>query len=172
VSLYSILWLFPVLFVIHAFEEIIMLRATRSRFRRNNRVSRHSSLQDNISTPAYCFELFIRFLVVASVTFVASFTQQYVGWFALFAAFALSLLVELLRLIRVQRYLPGAVSCVLLLPACAVLLVFVVIDLAFRWPVYLLSVLAGVAVQLILRMLLQIITPQFESWLEMFADKP
>lgn len=155
--------------MLHTFEEIVTLRATRSRFRRNNK---HHSLNDSLSTAAYSFECFVQFIILSVTTLLCALFEQYLAWLALFSGFLFHLFWQTLRLLHVQRYLPGGVSAVALLPVCIVLLVLAIGQFSYHWLLLVAAAAAGLLFLLLLRLLLQLITPLFDHWLSQFADRP
>ncbi|MHB8128522.1 MAG: HXXEE domain-containing protein [Mobilitalea sp.] len=119
-----IVWLFPILFIFHDFEEIIFMKpwVTKNRQYLSKRFPILSkkllSHFDNISTSAFVLGVAEEFVLISIVT-VISFTRNWFFlWVGLFIAFALHLIIHCIQTIIFRRYVPAIITSIICLPIC------------------------------------------------------
>ncbi|HOO71339.1 MAG TPA: HXXEE domain-containing protein [Spirochaetota bacterium] len=111
----TLLWLFPVIFMIHDFEEVIFLKPW---LRRNKeslaeafpffaRVMAHI---DGLSTPAYTLVVAEEFLLLSAVTLVCAEFELFNVFAAVQLVFMVHLIVHAAQVILIKRYAPVIVS--------------------------------------------------------------
>lgn len=118
----SLVWLFPVLFMLHDFEEIILMKRWLNRNRdalslRFPRLSkRFLSHFDGISTASFTIGVAEEFVLICIVCAVSLLTGWYALWFGMFFAFLFHLLVHIAQSVAVGGYVPALVTSLLFLP--------------------------------------------------------
>lgn len=119
----AIAWLFPVLFMIHDFEEIILLEAWRKRYKSKLEKQKLKKIifTGCQNTPAFTIGVAIEFLIFSIVSYVACSTQYYSVWYAFFFGFILHLFGHIITTILYKHYVPGVITGILFLPYCAYL---------------------------------------------------
>lgn len=168
-SVLSLVLPFPLLFVIHEAEEVLVqhrwMKAHRADLERRFPWSRNilahlSRLGRRAFAIAALEELLVLSLATCYVLVGGTCSMQV--WSALFMAFSLHLLVHLAQAVMVRGYVPGVVTSVLLLPYAAygirsILLVMSALELAV-WS--------------ILGVLMMIVNLRFAHWLGIKIGKP
>lgn len=118
------IWLFPILFIFHDFEEIIFMQSWISKNRRylcerfpklSKRLLSHF---DNITTSSFAFGVAEEFILISIVTVVSYMTKWYILWVGLFITFTLHLVIHCFQALIVRKYVPSIITSVICLPIC------------------------------------------------------
>ncbi|WP_349773119.1 HXXEE domain-containing protein [Lacrimispora xylanisolvens] len=93
-------WLFPILFMFHDFEEIIFMQSWINK-NRNYLTHRFPVLSkklfshfDQITTSAFSLGVAEEFIIISIITIVSYVTNWYILWIGLFITFALHLVIH------------------------------------------------------------------------------
>jgi hypothetical protein len=117
-------WLFPILFMFHDFEEIIFMQ---SWVRKNRRYlcDRFPVLSkkllprlDNITTSSFSLGAAEEFVLVSIITVVSYATNWYILWVGLFIAFTLHLVIHCFQALIIRKYIPAVITSIICLPVC------------------------------------------------------
>ena len=167
----NLMWLLPVVFMLHDFEEIIMMRPwfdrnagfLRERFPRlTDRLLGH---YEKLSTSSFTLAVAEEFVIITAVTFLA--VEQ--GWFAVWGGMLLGffahLIVHFVQFLVLRRYVPMIITSV---PA-AIYCIYAVNHLLTAgyttWPAlwpWALFFIAFIAVNVLL---IHGLAARFEQWL-------
>jgi hypothetical protein len=119
-----LIWLFPLLFMFHDFEEIIFMRAWIGK-NKSNLSERFPVLSkkllphfENMTTSAFALGVAEEFILISIITFVSYMTNWYSLWIGSFIAFTLHLLIHCFQALIVRKYIPVIVTSVICLPIC------------------------------------------------------
>jgi len=133
-----LVWLFPVIFIFHDFEEIIFMQPWISRnslylSKRfpalSKRVLPHFG---KITTASFAAGVAEEFLLISVITVVSYLTDWYSLWIGLFIAFTIHLVIHCLQALAVGKYVPSIVTSVICLPLCVYIIKYSII----LFPVY------------------------------------
>ncbi|MBP5365814.1 MAG: HXXEE domain-containing protein [Bacteroidales bacterium] len=117
------LWLFPVLFIFHDFEEIIGFRwwLDRNKDILQTCFPRFFKQFDNYTTEGFALAVFEEFVVCS----IGSALAVYVGtplllyiWLGGFIGFTFHLFVHIVQSVVLRKYIPALITSVLTLPVC------------------------------------------------------
>ena len=114
-----LMWLFPVVFMVHEFEEIIFVRRwiDRNREELARRFPRLSArmlpLLERISTASFAFVVAEEFILVSLVTFGAYWFSNYALFIGMVIGYGLHLAVHVLQFFMFRRYIPAILTSVL-----------------------------------------------------------
>lgn len=121
-SFLLIVYLLPIVFIFHDFEEIIFLKPWINK----NRIpllekypkiaEKILSYVDKLSTSAFALAVFEEFILLCIITFTAIYFNYYALWLAVFMAFSIHLSVHIIQWIVVRRYIPAIVTTIMTLP--------------------------------------------------------
>lgn len=122
-------WLLPVLFMIHDFEEIIMAEIWSRRYRREINVRWPNRQPFGLNhiyhypTAAFSIAVAIEFVLISLISLFSVLLQSYFVWYGVFMGLILHMiLVHLPLCVLFKRYVPGVVtSIILLLPGVWIL---------------------------------------------------
>jgi hypothetical protein len=171
-QLESLLWLLPVLFMLHDFEEIIMLRPwlTREAGHLAQRfpflAARALPHLQRLSTSAFAVAVAEEFVLLSFLTWLVVERAWYALWAGVTLAFFIHLVVHAAQFVVYGRYVPAIVSSAVVGPLSLLALCQVNASVALRWPVVagwtgiaLVAMAANVA-------LAHVLAARFEAWLQ------
>ncbi|MEW5960930.1 MAG: HXXEE domain-containing protein [Chloroflexota bacterium] len=115
----TIMWLLPIVFMIHDFEEIIMFRAwlmtdgdkVRQQFPR--RGGQFLRPLEGLSTAAMTMAVAVIFLVLSTLTILAVELNLYNFWAGLMLGFFIHLIAHIGQYVLMKRYIPCVITSVL-----------------------------------------------------------
>ena len=119
-----IIWLFPILFIFHDFEEIIFIQVWISKNRRYlcEKLPRLSKKLlphfDNITTSSFALGVAEEFILISIITAISYLMNWYSLWLGLFIAFTLHLAVHCFQALIIRKYVPAIVTSIICLPIC------------------------------------------------------
>ena len=165
------MWLLPVVFMLHDFEEIIMMRPwldrnagfLRERFPRlADRMLGHF---EKLSTSSFALAVAEEFMILAAVNFLAVERGWYAAWGGMLLGFFAHIIVHLLQFLAIRRYAPMIITSIPAAIYCVYALNHLVtagyVTWATLWP-WTLFFIAFVAVNMLL---VHRLTAGFEQWL-------
>ncbi len=117
--------LFPIVFMIHDFEEIIMFKPWLNKHRNEikERFPKFERFLEkkhvfNLSTSAFAIAVLHEFILISLVTILSLVFQFYELWFGAFAVYFLHLFVHITQWVIFKKYVPVIVTSFLTLPYC------------------------------------------------------
>lgn len=124
----DVLWLFPVVFMVHEMEEIIGLRIwLEKNIDITKKYSRISKIYQNVTTEAFSVAVLEEYLLSIIITALSIYFKIYLLWIGVFIAFAVHLVIHIILSIIIRRYIPALV----LLPISIFLINKVIIELHY-----------------------------------------
>ncbi|AGK95508.1 HXXEE domain-containing protein [Clostridium pasteurianum] len=170
-TLTIIIWLFPILFMIHDFEEIIMINPWKKRNReyieeiKNKRIP----FEFNASTAAFAIAVAEEFLIISIVTLISYVIYSYAIWYGLFIAFTLHLIFHLFQWLRFKKYVPSTITSVLFIPICFYMIYKFNILLHYNSVTLFLYILIASIIMIINLYFLHRGMKKFDYWLKQFS---
>ena len=119
-----IIWLLPIVFMIHDFEEIIFFKPWINRNKDYlskkfpNISKRFLPRMENLSTSAFTLAVAEEFLLLSLITVGSVLFDNYLLWLAAFMGFFVHLLVHLVQWIILKRYIHAIYTTFLALTYC------------------------------------------------------
>ena len=123
-NIQAIIWLFPIIFIFHDFEEIIFMQVWISKNKRylSDRFPKLSKKLlphfDNITTSSFAFGVAEEFILISIITIISYIINWYSLWIGFFIVFTLHLLIHCFQALIVRKYVPAIVTSVICLPIC------------------------------------------------------
>ena len=120
----TLLWLLPVVFMIHDFEEIIMIPSWMERNRaeilaRFPKLGKRLLSQfGNLSGPGFSVAVLEEFVLISVMTLLAVENSWYNLWTGLMLAFFLHLFMHVGQFLVFQKYIPAIVTSLLSMIYC------------------------------------------------------
>lgn len=120
----SLLWLFPILFMLHDFEEILLMQAWIAR---NKGALRHKFPAlagrmlphfEGLTTASFALGVAEEFALLCVITGAAAVLQSYALWLGLLVAFTVHLVMHCVQGLLLRGYVPALATSVLCLPVC------------------------------------------------------
>lgn len=114
-----LIWLFPIIFMLHEFEEIILMRRWMGKnkdlilekFPRAGQ--RFIRQQGSLSTEAYTFIVAEEFILASVIVIIAAVKGNYDLYAGLLAAYSIHLLLHVFQSITIGKYIPGLITTIL-----------------------------------------------------------
>ena len=119
-----IVWLLPIVFMIHDFEEIVFFKVwiDKNKGYLEERFPRLSKLfirrVGSLSTPAFTVAVAEEFVLLSAITLASALWGCYALWLAAFMGFFVHLLMHLGQWVILRRYIPALFTTLLVLPYC------------------------------------------------------
>lgn len=127
-----IIWLFPIIFMFHEFEEIIFFKSWIEKNkdylseRYPKLAKRLLSRIEGLSVPAFTVAVAEEFLLLSIVTVLAVIFNWYLLWLAVFMGYFIHLLVHVVQCFVLRKYVPGIYTTMLSLIYCIYSLRFII----------------------------------------------
>lgn len=118
------IWLFPILFIFHDFEEIIFMRAwiNKNRDYLENRFPKLAKRMlphfERLTTSSFALGVAEEFILISFITIVSSAMNSYGLWIGSFIAFTIHLLIHCFQALMIRKYFPAIVTSLICLPVC------------------------------------------------------
>lgn len=120
-----IVWLLPILFMLHDFEEIFMAEVWYSRYKDKIKTLWPKKLPFGLDqaesnlTASITIGVLSEFIVMILVCLFSVIFNNYIVWYGFFVGFVLTMpLLHLRDYIRFRNYVPGIVTCAILFIPC------------------------------------------------------
>ncbi|WP_354003108.1 HXXEE domain-containing protein [Coprobacter tertius] len=130
-DLLYIVWLFPIIFMFHEFEEIIFFESwikTNKDYlpERYPKIAKcFLSHFESLSVPAFTVAVAEEFLLLSTITVLSVIFNWYQLWFVIFMGYFVHLLAHIVQCCVLRRYIPGIYTAVLSLIYCIYSLCFI-----------------------------------------------
>lgn len=113
--------LFPIIFMLHEFEEIIGFKSWVVKdglwiMKKFPKAAKQITLYERLSVPAFVLAVLEEFILVGLVTVLALTLQWYNVWIVVFMGFSLHILIHIGQWIAVRKYIPIVITSLLSLP--------------------------------------------------------
>jgi len=150
-----IVWLLPIVFMIHDFEEIIFFQPWIKKnkpFLENKFPSiskRFLPRMEKLSVQGFSVAVFEEFLVLSLVTFISVYFNYYYLWLALFIAFSIHILIHIIQWLFILRYTPTIVTSFLSLPYCILGFIYITENRIFTFSDIVLWGILGIILMVI-----------------------
>lgn len=123
---YAVIWLFPVLFMFQDFEEIIMINSWKKKNEKYicslKEKNKYVPYPFDGSTASFSIGVLIEFIIIFLVCLFSYIFDNYIVWMGLFMGFVVHLFAHIWINIKFERYVPGVVTSVILIPICLYIL--------------------------------------------------
>ena len=171
-ELFMIIWLFPILFMIHDFEEIIIIKSWQQKNKEyiENRLQKFVPFNFKASTAAFSIGVAEEFVIISIVTIISYVFNNYIAWFSLFIAFALHLFFHAIMWMIFKKYVPGVVTSVIFIPLCCFIVYRVNMLLHYNITTLLFSILIATLIMIVNIYFLHKVMEKFDFWLEKYSS--
>jgi hypothetical protein len=171
VKIETIMWLLPVVFMIHDFEEIIMFEVWIKKSAPNlqrrfpglaRRILAH---MERLSTASFAFAVAGMFLLLTSVTLIAVEYDLYSVWTGVMLGFFIHLIIHGIQFVVYRSYVPVIITSVLGGIYCVVALWVMSSSGLLNWQVVGLWTLLSVVVIAVILVAMHKLAALFETYL-------
>ena len=172
----ELIWLFPLVFMFHNFEEIIFFKPW---VKRNTRIiharfplvaSKLLPHFSKLSTSAFALGIAIYFILISIITYFSIAYHIYTFWFIAFMGFFMILIVHVIQWIVFRKYVPVIITSLISLIYCFYTFNQVLASNLFTLNDMMLWVIAGIVIMVISVPLMHLIMSAFDHWLDKFEE--
>lgn len=114
----EIIWMFPILFIVHDMEEImglgLWLKKNRAQLER--KYPRFRNAYSPYSTEGMTAAVMEEMVLCLVICIIARFTEFYGLWLGVFIAYAFHLIVHIGQGIVIKKYIPAVITSIICLP--------------------------------------------------------
>ena len=148
----TIIWLLPIVFMIHDFEEIIFFKAWINK-NRNYLTEKFPRIAtrflphvNNLSTARFALAVAEEFILLSLITLGSVIFDNYVLWLAAFMGFFVHLLIHIGQWIMLKRYIPAIGTSFFALIYCVFTLHLIIANNIFQLSEIVLWTMIGLVV--------------------------
>ncbi len=151
-TLKTIVWLFPIIFMLHDFEEIILVEAWKKKYKKElqNTTMKKVPFSDFRSAASFSIGVVIEFLIFSALPLFACLFNWYFLWFGLFFGFTFHLVIHCKMSLQFKHYVPGVATSIPFLPICIYLLWISAKMISFTTVQLILSCVTGTILMLLI----------------------
>jgi hypothetical protein len=112
----TVMWLLPIMFMIHDFEEIIMMKPWSNRYtailndRLPKRIRQLANHTLNLSTPAFAFAVLWIFIFLVIFTAICVELNLYVLWLGILITYFIHILIHIGQRVLFHQYVPAILT--------------------------------------------------------------
>lgn len=134
----TIVWLLPIVFMLHDFEEIIFFKSWITKNKENlskkfpKLSKRFFARFENLSVQGFTLAVAEEFILLSVITFLSIIFESYLLWLGIFMGFFIHLLVHLIQWIVFRKYIPAIYTSIISLIYCAYSLDFILSNNLFE----------------------------------------
>lgn len=132
-QLQLIIWSLPILFMLHDFEEIIIVKPWQIKHRTKLSHAKLKPFDHFKSSESGAVAVLIEFIILTIVALLASLYQTYLLWFAVDFVFIFHFFGHYALSLVFKGYVPGLYTAIILLPLCLFNIIFFSSLLAESW---------------------------------------
>jgi hypothetical protein len=171
-----IVWMLPVIFMIHDFEEIIMAEVWGKRFRKEigtawpKKQPFGLNYIHNCHTPTFSIGVEVEFLLFSIISLFSVIFQSYFVWYGAFLGMLLHMVfIHMLMCVRFKNYVPGVITSVIFLFPSVWILYSAENVLHYEAGVILLACLLGTGLIVIMIPVLHKLMGPWSKWLYKYS---
>lgn len=172
-----IVWTFPIIFMLHDFEEIIMAEVWGKRYEKAISIAWPKGKPFALDyvhcckTPTFSIGVEILFLFFSLISLFSTIFQNYFVWYSTFLGIALHMIyIHMFICIRFRHYVPGVITSIIFLVPSAWLLFTAKKILNYDISTILLAGLLGIVLTIILIPALHKLMGPFSRWLYKYSE--
>lgn len=157
----TIIWLFPIIFMIHDFEEIIFI----NQWKKNSyyEALKIKPFNDFLSTASFSIAVAQEFIIFSIVSIFSVISNNYFLWFGLFSAIFIHFLLHIIISLKISKYHPGLFTSIVFTPLSLYLLYLAKVAIGFNLFSVVTSSLVGIILLFLNLKLLHKLMPIFDK---------
>lgn len=142
-----IIWLFPIMFMIHDFEEIVLLKACQKRnetyIQTLKAKSKYIPFSFESTTAVFSIAVAIEFITFSAISLVSIIFDSYYVWYLFYLGYTAHLFLQIIMWINFKKYVPGTVTSILFLPISCYFVYRISIMLGYSILTFLISIISS-----------------------------
>ena len=171
-SLDLLVWLLPVMFLLHDFEEIILVGVWKQKYRKIlNRLSTKKQPYSHFrNTDSFSMAIAVLFLIIVVIGLLSIITKNYIIWYGTFFTFTAHFLVHIVLTLRFKHFVPGIITSIILMPICLLILYQVTALLPYSYVTLVISSLLCCLLLAVIFYFINQLINVFDKWLQKYAS--
>ena len=167
----TVMWLLPIVFMIHDFEEIIMIKPWTARNsseiqrRFPSLASRMLPHLERLSTSSLALAVAEEFVLLSAVTYIAVEYDLYSVWAGVLLAFFIHLIVHIIQFLLYGKYIPVIITSLITSLYCTFALYFLNLNNYLVWPDVAKWTMLSVVILIVNLVFVHSLAARFEKWL-------
>lgn len=171
-ALTIMVWLLPIIFMIHDFEEIIFVEAWKQKNKRKlNSIGKKAPFNDLGSTPSFSIGVLLEFVIFSGVAWFTATSGNYILWLGLFFGFTAHLVIHCLMVVKFHGYVPGFVTSIPFVPISVGIIIYALMVLQLPVLEVVIGFVLGGLVMLGMVKVLHNYMAKFEQWLTAWSQE-
>jgi hypothetical protein len=171
-TLNVLIWLFPVLFMIHDFEEIIVVGVWKEKYAAlissMNKDDRKAPFSDYISADSFSCAVAEEFILFSAAALIGVLWGNYIAWFGFFFGVFFHFLIHVYLSVKFGHYVPGLVTSIpFFLISCWIIWKAIHL-MPYSAATLLITAVVGFAVSITNLIWLHKLMPVFYNWLQKY----
>ncbi len=168
----TLMWLLPIVFMVHDFEEIIMLQpwlrhnANSLQERFPQLASRFLPHFEKLSTGSFSLAVAEEFILLSAATYLTVEWSLYSVWAGILLAFSIHLISHILQFVFLRRYTPAIITSISTGAFCLGALYYLSMAGKLVWSEVVLWSIIALAVILANLLLMHLLAERFEGYLK------
>lgn len=175
----AIVWILPIIFMLHDFEEIIMAGSWKTRHKTQlerlvkenckDIMSTKVPYKDFRSTASFSVAVLIIFFGFSLISLLSCFFNSYFVWYGVCFAFVIHCVLHFKMCLQLKCYVPGISTAAIFLPVGIYLLWYTATTLGYTFLAIVFSIFIGLSAVIVTFLGLHACISKFEIWLNTYA---
>lgn len=167
----TIVWLLPILFMIHDFEEIIMVTAWRRRNVKKLSSFKKQPFGKAQSTASLSGAVLEELILLSALSFISIYYDSYIVFFGVFVAYTIHLFLHITLSIFFRGYVPGILTAVLQIPLCVFFQGWVYVTIPITPIEAIVASFLSTAVLFVNILFLHGLMAKFDKWIHTYRNE-
>lgn len=161
----------PIIFILHDFEEIIMVNAWQQKYAIQLEKAATKPFAHWVSPDSGTIAVSIEFLILLTVSLISIFFQKYLIWYGVFFVFVIHLVLHYFLSFRFRHYIPGLTTSVFFMPLCLYILYSCAKQLSYGTSTLVVTCLVSTIVFIFFFRWITRMIKTFGEWLSLYSSK-
>lgn len=171
ISIDTIIFSLPIIFMLHDFEEIIMVNSWQQKYNELLQNSIFKPFSHWNSTASGSIAVLIEFLILILISFYSIITKNYLVWYGAFFIFTFHFIFHYFISFRFHHYTPGVSTSILFMPLCIYILYIFANHFEYKINTLIITSLISLLIFIPFFRVLTKNISTFEKWLLSYSKK-
>ena len=161
----------PIIFMLHDFEEIIMVDVWQRKYKKLLEISASKPFAHWVSADSGAVAVLIEFLILLAVSLISIFFQKYLIWYGVFFVFIIHFIIHYILSFRFHHYTPGVTTAAVFMPLCLFILYDCTRQLPYGIGTLVITCFVSLSIFILFFKWLTKMIQTFGKWLSLYASK-
>lgn len=129
----EIIWMLPILFIVHDMEEIIGLGSWLKKNKEllDKKYPKISSTYNKYTTEGMAAAVTEELIICLLICIITRITGFYGLWLGIFVAYAIHLVIHVLESLILKKYIPAVITSIICIPLSVLIIIFSIKNLSY-----------------------------------------